>query len=159
MIVLGLFWQLFESSIPNFIFLIKFYATFSLDYYWNSDLTFIVQQMLEKSWKKSWISFEYCNFGGKNRTKLGTALIETALTGESLYLNWPQFPNSKNNNFRGNRMRKYSSKFSAYLFQNLIIHIITSNCKNCVINVVKKWTLQTCIDSPIHGFSTKIDSN
>ena len=68
MILLGLFWQLFESFIISFIFLTKFYATFSLDYYWKSDLTFIVQQMLEKV-EKSWISFENCNFWKKNHTK------------------------------------------------------------------------------------------
>ena len=52
MILLSLFWQLFESSITNSIFLTTFYATFSLDYYWNSDLTFIVHTTY--SWNIKW---------------------------------------------------------------------------------------------------------
>ena len=41
-ILLGSYWQLFESIFTNHTFLTKFYATFSLDYYWSFDITFIV---------------------------------------------------------------------------------------------------------------------
>jgi len=69
--------KLFESSITNFIFLTKFYSTFSLDYYWISDLTFIVQQMLDKCWKKVEFLMKIVIFLGKTALNRGIVYSTT----------------------------------------------------------------------------------
>ena len=79
MILLGLFWQLFYSSIMNFNLLTRIYATFSLDYYWNSDLMFTIQQILEKTWrkvvKKMEFDLKFVMFWRKTALNRGIALF------------------------------------------------------------------------------------